>query len=98
MVSCRTRADLVAQSVGLSAAQGALYNTLFNVASAIGRIGFGVVADNMTGVRPYTLTSLSPWSLFLGPFSPLPLSPPLTASRFLLLPSYPTDPADHCRA
>jgi hypothetical protein len=39
-----------AQSVGLTAAQGALYNTLFNVSSAIGRIGFGVIADNMTGV------------------------------------------------
>lgn len=39
-----------ARSIGQTAAQGALYSALFNIASGIGRIAFGVVADFMTGV------------------------------------------------
>ncbi|KAH8085933.1 major facilitator superfamily domain-containing protein [Filobasidium floriforme] len=38
-----------ARSIGQTAAQGALYSALFNIASGIGRIAFGVVADFMTG-------------------------------------------------
>ncbi|KAJ9107351.1 hypothetical protein QFC21_000801 [Naganishia friedmannii] len=38
-----------ASSVGLSSAQGALYAALFNVASAIGRLAFGLLADFATG-------------------------------------------------
>jgi hypothetical protein len=38
------------QSVGLSSSQGALYSALFNIASGIGRIAFGVLADFALGV------------------------------------------------
>jgi hypothetical protein len=41
-----------AQSVGLSASQGALYSALFNVASAFGRLAFGYLGDVALGVRP----------------------------------------------
>jgi hypothetical protein len=39
-----------ASSIGLSSAQGALYAALFNVASAVGRLAFGLLADFATGV------------------------------------------------
>jgi hypothetical protein len=39
-----------AQSVGLSASQGALYSALFNITSGIGRIAFGFLADAFLGV------------------------------------------------
>jgi len=40
----------VAQSVGSTSAQGAIYSAVFNVASAIGRVTFGFLADAATGV------------------------------------------------
>lgn len=42
---------ILAQSVGLSASQGALYSALFNITSGIGRIAFGFLADAFLGVR-----------------------------------------------
>lgn len=44
-----------AQSVGLSASQGALYSALFNITSGIGRIAFGFLADAFLGVSALQL-------------------------------------------
>lgn len=41
----------VASSIGLSSSQGALYSALFNIASALGRLAFGFLADYAVGVR-----------------------------------------------
>lgn len=46
---------LAAQSIGLSASQGALYSALFNVASAFGRLAFGYLGDVALGVGPVLL-------------------------------------------
>ena len=48
----------LAQSIGLSASQGALYSALFNVLSGVGRIVFGVLADALLG-------NLNSWTLAL---------------------------------
>lgn len=41
---------LTASSIGLSSSQGALYSALFNIASAIGRLAYGFLADYAIGV------------------------------------------------
>jgi hypothetical protein len=54
-----------ARSIGQTAAQGALYSALFNIASGIGRIAFGVVADFMTGVsRSHPVYRRRPWQIW----------------------------------
>jgi hypothetical protein len=61
----------LAQSVGLSAAQGALYSALFNLASAVGRVGFGLLADTITGVSVAFLQSRSQTAVSTSVFSQL---------------------------
>lgn len=53
-------------SLGYSSSTGALFGAIYNVASGIGRIGFGVFADILVGVRP-TL-HLAPSQLIDGYF------------------------------
>ncbi|GHJ86260.1 hypothetical protein NliqN6_2662 [Naganishia liquefaciens] len=48
-----------ASSIGLSASQGALYSALFNIASAVGRLAFGFLAD-------YAVGNLNAWILSMA--------------------------------
>jgi hypothetical protein len=43
--------SMIASSIGLSTSQGALYSALFNIASGIGRLAYGFLADYAVGVR-----------------------------------------------
>lgn len=54
-ISTQLTLQPIAISLGYSSSTGALFGAIYNVASGVGRIGFGVFADILVGVRflPY---------------------------------------------
>ena len=63
---------LYVKSIGLSSQYGAIFTSVFNLASAAGRLGYGALADFVTGnVNAFILStfSIGAGSLFIWPFT-----------------------------